>query len=84
MRDGAAVRDRVGAGGGEDDAVGLALVVGACGQLRPFGRHPRVRAVAQHGILPDGGAGAVGEAEAFVVVVDVRVVGGACGIGRAG
>ena len=74
MRDHAAVRDRVGAGRREDDPVRLLGVVGSCGQFGVLVRHPRVGAVAEHGVLPEtGDAGAVGEGEAFVVIVDVGV-----------
>lgn len=75
MRDGAAVGNRVGVRRRENHPVRLPLAVGARGQFRRAARHPWVAAVSEHGVLPQGRAGAVGEADAFVVVVDVRVVG---------
>ena len=47
--------------------------VGFIRELRVLGGNPWVGAVAEHGVLPELRAGAVGEGEGLVVVVDVGV-----------
>ena len=65
MRDGAAVRRRTGTSNErENHPVGFLLAVGSGGQSRSSaGGHPRVGGVADHWILPELGARAVGEGE---------------------
>ena len=78
MRDGAAIRDRVCICRRENHPVRLLLPVRPRRQFRFLaGRHPRVAAVAENGVLPGCRAGAVGEVDVFVVVEDVRVRAGA-------
>ena len=75
MRDGAAVCNRIRIRGHKNHSVRLPLAIWALGQFRALGWHPWVGAVSEHGVFPEGRAGAIGEAQAFVVVVDVRVLG---------
>ena len=78
VRDGAAVCDRVRTRRHEYHPVRLLLTIGTLGQLRALGWYPRIAAVAEHRVLPQCRAGAVGEGEALVIVVDVGIVRGAC------
>ena len=74
MRNGAAIRDRARVLGRENHPVRLLGPTRARGQFRVLaGGDPRVAAVAEDGVLPEWGAGAVGEGEVFLVVVDVGV-----------
>ena len=75
MRDHAAVCNRGRACRREYYPVRLLRVVWARGQFGAFtGWHPRVGAVSEHRILPNGHAGAVGEADGFIVFENVGVV----------
>lgn len=75
MRDGAAICNRIRVRRYKYHPVWLPLAIRASGQCRALGRYPWVGAVSEHGVFPESRAGAIGEAEAFVVVVDVRVLG---------
>ena len=73
MRDGAAIRRPTGTRERKNHPVGFIR------ELRVLGGNPWVGAVAEHRVLPELRAGAVGEGEGLVVVVDVGVAGFAWG-----